>query len=352
MSKNVKYKRIAGVCPLYVESDGTLWVSRSYEILVSRGCGQSFHKVALFSPSLLQKSGSFFRLASRFLRTGFHVFKPLANGSLLGVVKGHIIICPKKESIFKVVYDIKRGSRPLNICVVPDGRIYFGEYFSNPERDSVYIYGSEDGGYTWEPVFAFPKRDIRHVHGIYYDPYRSGCWILTGDEDRECKLLFTSDNFRNVDVVRKGGQENRAIGIIPMPDGLVIPMDSPLEASYIQWLDIKTNILEKTYELPGSALAVGKAGEYILVSSGVECSKVNLSKDAVIFISKNGINWQILHQRKKDIYPKKLFQYGLFKFPDGQNPGSMVYAYGNSVVGDDNNMLLWSRNDIEKTLFT
>ncbi len=351
IKRNLKFKRISGLCPLYVDSVGTLWVSRSYEILRSYDHGQSFQKVAHFSPCLHQKVGSFFRLTSRFLRTGFHILKPLDNGNLLGVIKNHIILCHKGESAFRAVFDISRGSRPLNICVIPDGGIYFGEYFSNPERDSVHIYGSYDGGNTWEPVFTFPKGSIRHIHGIYYDTYRSGCWILTGDEDKECKLLFTSDNFKNIEVVREGGQDNRAVGIIPLPDGLVVPMDSPMETSYIQWLDIKNCTLEKTCKLPGSALAVGRAGEYLLVSSGVEHSEVNLSNESKIFISKNGIDWQVLHQRKKDIYPKKLFQYGLFKFPEGQNPGTMIYAYGISVVGDDNCMLSWSRNDIEKCFF-
>ncbi|MFQ5965722.1 MAG: hypothetical protein ACE5KZ_15725 [Candidatus Scalinduaceae bacterium] len=352
MIKNLKFKRISGFCPLYVDSVGTLWVSRSYEILRSFDHGRSFQKVARFSPRLLQKIGSYFRLTSRLLRAGFFAFNPLDNGNLLGVVKNHIILCNKDESIFRAVFNIQRGSKPLNICVVPDGKIYFGEYFSNPERDGVNIYGSNDGGNTWEPAFTFPKGSIRHIHGIYYDAYRSGCWILTGDEDKECKLLFTSDDFKNIEVVREGGQENRAVGIIPLPDGLVVPMDSPLETNYIQWLDTKTCKLEKTCKIPGSALAVGRAGKYLLVSSGVEHSKVNLNKESQIIISKNGIDWQILYRRKKDIYPYDLFQNGLFKFPDGQNPGTMIYTNGTAVAGDDNYMLSWSGNDIEKNLFT
>ena len=344
-------EKLAGIRPLYVQADGTLWASRSSAILRSTDHAHSFEDVVRFVPDVSHTLGDSFRIACRLLRTGFHSFLPLSTGDYLGIVKGHILLCSRGENKFKKIFRFRRGSRPLNICATPDGRLYFGEYFSNREREAVYIYGSEDHGKTWEPVYTFSRGNIRHVHGVYYDPYRSGCWILTGDEGRECKLLFTANHFRTVEVVKEGDQSVRAVGVLPMPDALIVPMDSPLETSYIQRMDMKTCALEKLCRLPGSALAVGTAGPYLLVSSGVEPSKVNRSKESVIFISKNGVDWRILHRGKKDMLPGKLFQYGLFNFPGGQNHGPLLYAWGVAVADSDNCMLSWNLEDVENALF-
>src|SRR5690606_31660451 len=124
-----------------------------------------------------------------------------------------------------------RGSRPLHLLRT-NTKVYFGEYFGNPDRSEVRIFCTRDGR-SWTTCHTFKEGEIRHVHSLVYDSYRSGIWVCTGDLGDESALWYTADDFRTIKAVYRGGQANRAVSIIPLPNGLVVPMDSPLEENYI-----------------------------------------------------------------------------------------------------------------------
>ena len=90
-------------------------------------------------------------------------------------------------------------------------------------------------------LWEFLPKQIRHIHGCYYDSYRKGVWVLTGDSDKESGLWFTDDFFETLKCIKGNTQNARAVSIIPMRDGLIVPTDSPRQQNYIQFLDFKTN---------------------------------------------------------------------------------------------------------------
>ena len=51
----------------------------------------------------------------------------------------------------------RRGTRPLALAVTSEETVYWGEYFANPRRDEVNIYGSDDHGDTWSVVHTFSE---------------------------------------------------------------------------------------------------------------------------------------------------------------------------------------------------
>jgi len=80
----------------------------------------------------------------------------------------------------------------LHLCATPDGHVFWGEYFDNPDRKEVHIYGSDDNGATWQAAYTFPAGAVRHVHNIVYDQWADCLWVLTGDNARNavsCGLL-------------------------------------------------------------------------------------------------------------------------------------------------------------------
>ena len=89
--------------------------------------------------------------------------------------------------------------------------IFWGEYFTNFNREPVNIYGSCDQGQTWKVVYTFSKGKINHIHSIIYDRFREGYWVLTGDREDECNIFFTNDEFKNLLPVIKGGQRASAM---------------------------------------------------------------------------------------------------------------------------------------------
>lgn len=338
-------KKVKGFRPLYINAEGVLWASNGFKVFRSDNYGESFNFLGEYKLKLKEKMLSKGRLLQRLLRFGFQSLLPLSEGSLLGLIQRAIVRLDSNTQIFRKVFDIPRGTRPLNLCITPASWIYFGEYFSNPNRDSVHVYGSPDKGRTWEIVYTLPKGQARHIHGIFYDPHRDGCWMLTGDRNSECRILFTPDNFRTLETIARGSQAVRVVTMIPKKKGILLFTDTPLEQNYIQRLIPKTGKLEKIKPLPGSVFSSAMVANYSLISTAVEPSVTNIERFATIWFSKNGKDWKFLYRQKKDIWPMKYFQYGTFLFPAGKNQKPVGFAYGQAVTKDDDCLLKWDLDE-------
>jgi hypothetical protein len=331
-----------GLQPLYVDYKGHVWASQSNKILVSNESGNLFNTCATYKKSVIDQIARSSRYFERILRSGIHYILPLKNGGFLCTARKKILKCNNRERELKNVFNISRGTRPLNLCQVPSGEIFFGEYFSNPKREKVHIYGSNDSGRSWNIAYSFDAGEIRHVHSIVYDEYREGCWVFTGDLDHECQILFTDNNFQTIKRRISGYQRVRTVSTIPTKNGLIIPTDTPSEHNFIQLLDTKSLTLKRVFKLPGSAFYVGQAGSNLLVSTAVEPSRVNTDKYAALFISQDeGNTWAELAKEKKDKLPNKLFQHGVLKLPEGKGTSSAVYAYGQALVKLDGCLIKW-----------
>ena len=148
-----------------------LYASRGYELLRCRpACGRVvWEPVGSFSPAWWRKITAFSKLSSRLVRDGFHGLVVLPTGELIAAVPGAIATLKPGGDKFQITHTMQRGTRPLNIVATPDGRIFWGEYFNNPDREQVHVYGSKDRGMTWQIAYSFPKNSIRHIHNIIYD---------------------------------------------------------------------------------------------------------------------------------------------------------------------------------------
>lgn len=341
--------RISGVCPLFIQEDGLLWAAQERDILCSND-GENFKIFAHYKTEITNRMLGLTILGSRLFRLGLHTLIPLSDESLVGIIRGSVIKLDVGQSYFRQVFSFPKGSRPLNFCLTPDGRLYFGEYFGNQERDAVNIYASTDSGNSWQVVYRFPAGDIRHVHGIFYDHYRDGCWVLTGDSDKESRILFTKDHFQHLETLASGQQSTRAVTLIPLEDGLLVPTDTPLEQNFIQWLNLQSGKLEQLAPVPGSVFYSGVAGPYTLFSTVVEPSTVNRCRHATLWFSKNGVEWRELYRQKKDFWSMKFFQYGALVLPQGRNAASVAFAYGQALKRDSNCMLVWDLDAAWKNL--
>src|SRR5882724_7555257 len=168
-----------------------LYASRGYKLVRCRTSEPSmpWEHVADFNPVWWRKVTSSTRLGFRLVRDGFHALAVLPSGELVAALPGAIATLRPGEKEFRVTHAVQRGTRPLNFAVTPDGRVFWGEYFDNPARDAVHIYGSEDRGASWKIFYTFEKNAIRHVHNIVYDHWENCFWVLTGDVGAECRVL-------------------------------------------------------------------------------------------------------------------------------------------------------------------
>ncbi len=213
------------------------------------------------------------------------------------------------ESVFRQVTRDIQGRRPISLCQDEEGRLYFGEYFSNPQRQAVRIFASEDDGQSWRAVHEFPAGQIRHVHGLEYDPYRKGIWVLTGDDGDEAMVGWTDTGFTEFRPVLQLGQQSRACSGICTPNSFLFGMDAPEEQNYIIRLDVATSTITLLDKVAHSVFFATQACGGFWMSTVVEPSSLNTTQDVHLYFSRSGERWTEVGRFPRDGLNLKLFQF-------------------------------------------
>lgn len=255
-----------------------------------------------------------FRLTRRFMRAEINNFYELADGTRLVIARKGVFRCEKGEKIFRKCFNVTRGSRPMNLCVTPSGEIFFGEYFANMGKAAVHIYTSKDNGKSWSVAYIFDEGSINHIHGLYWDKYTESIWVVTGDRENECIIGYTQDGFQTFNIVFRGGQEYRSCVLFFYPEYVVYATDSQYIKNEIKCFDRTTHNIEVVQQVQGSVIKGVQCGDKVLISTAVEPSEVNLDKNAYVWASVNGVDWEQIHEGTKDCLPS-IFQFAMYEFP-------------------------------------
>ena len=276
---------------------------------------------------------AFIPLSNRLTRSEITRFYFLTNGTELCIARKGIFLRQKDEKEFRKVFNVIRGSRPMNICENVDGALYFGEYFANMGKNAVHIYKSTDSGETWDICYTFPEGNINHVHGIFFDPYTNRMWFATGDRENECIIGYTEDGFKTTREVFRGGQEYRTCVLFFYKDFIVYGTDSQYQANTIKKFDRKNNEITVLQSVQGPVIKGTQIGDISMISTDVEPSDVNKDKNAYLWITRDGEHWEILYSAEKDCLSPTLFQFGVFDLPQyapGYR-GNKLYATGKAL---------------------
>lgn len=331
---------------LLAEGDA-LWAGRGLELGVSRDGGSSFRTAGVVPAGPLRRAAARLSWPARLLREGFHDLLRLASGELLGVVRGALVLLANGETRFRVVHRVERGTRPLNVCRAPSGALFWGEYFGNPGRDEVRVLGSRDGR-EWDVVHVFPRGSIRHVHGIHADSHRGGLWVLTGDDGDEAALWWTADEFRTLEPVARGAQRARAVTVLPLAEGLLVPMDSPDEPNRIHLLDPSTGAFHELARVPGSVFHAARTPGLLAVSTVVEPSRVNRDRRVALCVSADGTRWRTACRFARDLPADRRGRllYPTLVLPRGIPDAPRLYATGQALAGAHGRLLRWSEGEL------
>ncbi|MDG1287047.1 MAG: hypothetical protein P8P30_05715 [Rickettsiales bacterium] len=269
---------------------------------------------------------------------------------------GILHACPIDESRYLVANDhgwwlldqgraskvsMPSDTRPMmrSTCIGASGRVYYGEYFGNAQRRAVEVLGSREDSLSFAPVHAFAAGEVRHIHALLNDPYMpQRIWIPCGDEDEECTIYYTDDEFETVHKFCNFGQKSRAVDMIILEDKLIWGMDSPLETSYILQVD-KHNPTEPEiiYELPGPAyyMTRNEAGGVYLGTTAEPGPAVKDNLAHLIALRPDG-SWQDVYQATNDKVP----QFGIFHLPKGVLPGNKMILSSRAVTKHEGQLLL------------
>lgn len=340
--ETLKLERVATFANLRALAwDGDLlYASRGYELLAARAPGFEWRGVGRYRPEWWRNFTSRNRLSFRLVRDGFHALAILPGGNIVVAVPGAIATLPAGETELRVTHRLTRGTRPLHIAGTPDGRVFWGEYFDNPQRDEVHIYASLDQGMTWQVAHTFDRGAIRHVHNVLYDRWEKCLWIFTGDYGAECRILRAALDFSSVDEVVGGNQQTRAVAAVVNEDGLYFATDTPLEQNYIYHLRRSGRMLRMD-AFPSSSIYACRNRSGIFFSTMVEPSEVNSSRGVELFGSADGVEWRPLAAWEKDRWAMKYFQYGNAFLPDGENQTDFLAVSTVAVAGGDLQTSIW-----------
>jgi len=334
-----------GLCALWVDERGLL-ASRGTDVFHTADGGMNWTRAMWLCPSAPVRLLEKIVLWRRLLRSDIATAQKDSNGAFYCVGRKTVLGTPAGTGRIDTLCRVPKGTRPLSIALTDDGVLYWGEYFRNPRREEVRIFGSRDQGRSWYVAHVFPPGTVRHVHSVLYDKLRRRLWLLTGDLDQESRILWTDDHFATLHTAYQGSQRARAVTAVSIPQGLLLGTDAPEDRNFALLLR-DDGRMETLAEIEGPCYHAARFGEFIFLSTAVEPSRVNISGRATVLSARleDLFDWRLILARRKDRWPMRLFQYGNVALPDG--PGDGKYAWASGVSLKDGHGIVW-RWDLDK----
>jgi len=319
----------------HVQSDGTVWATDKRWIL--HGNGEHWERVAHFP---FQSPRDFFgrsRLTARPFRSDKCNVYINHAGQMLGVRSGWVYAF--KENRLQPLFALQ-GDCVLHggICEDEQGWSYIGEYFMNPNRGPVRIWRLDPKLEHFEVAHEFPAGSIRHVHGIYRDPYEpSALWACVGDLKGECHLLHSRDRFAAIDTYGDGSQTWRAVRLFFTPTHVCWLTDSNLEPNHACRMDRTSGKLELGQPIDCSGWYGTTTRQRLYVAfTTVERGPAILRNESSVLVSEDAFHWQEIFSFKKDFWrPVQVFKYGVISTPSGTMDNDSLWLSGEGLVGLD-----------------
>jgi hypothetical protein len=313
--------------------DGSLWATSGRRILVRRGSGWT--QAGAFPRSYPRDLFGWSRPTTRAMRADKCNLYVNRHGNVLGIRSG--VVYALREKGLQPLFHIQ-GDCVLHRSFGEDaqGNIYFGEYFMNPERRPVRIWCVAPDLESWSVACELPH--VRHVHGIYADPFAKGAfWVTVGDFKGECFLLRTQDGFKSTQSFGDGSQIWRAVNLFFTKESINWLTDSNLELNHACRMQRSNGALEIGQEIDCSAWYGCTTQEGLHVAfTTVEQGPGILSNYSSVLVSRDAFHWDKVYEFKKDFWkPVKVFKYGVISCPSGSLSKNELYLSGEGLVGLD-----------------
>jgi hypothetical protein len=230
------------------------------------------------------------------------------------------------------------------------GWTYFGEYFRNRERGIVRIWRTPPDLCHCEVAHEFLPGEVRHVHGIYRDPYdNAALWFTVGDYAGECHLGRTQDRFESVELYGDGTQMWRAVRLFFTPEHVCWLTDSHIEQNVACRMSRSGAALEIGQQIPCSAWygTTTRDGLHVAFTT-VEAGPAIQRNESSVLVSQDAFTWSELACFQKDWWkPFRLFKYGVISCPSGEMDSDDLLISGEGLIGFDGVSLRVSLDDAD-----
>ncbi|MEX0641626.1 MAG: hypothetical protein WD468_02940, partial [Pirellulales bacterium] len=280
------------------------------------------------------------RLMARLLRLEVYRMVRTPLGTDIATSSLGILRRAAKERTFRTIFRDFRGSRPISLCTDAQGRVYFGEYFDNPEREEVRVFVSGDDGNTWRAEYTFSPKSIRHVHGIEYDAQQDRIWVMTGDYGDESQIGVAAPGFAEYRAIAKGSQQTRACAGVCRAGELLYATDTPLEQNHVYRLNAQTGQRTPVADVQQSVFFMGQACGGYFLSTIVEPSPVHTTKSVHVWFSPDGDAWGEVFSAPRDRWSLRYFQYPAAFIAQSERECPYVFLSFRAVRGLDDACLV------------
>lgn len=334
-----------------------IWATRGYDIYHSSDNGKVFTKKYRIPISF---TNIYFIGNSRLLRkllkrTIFNEIKVLTSGTIIAFAGGKIMRLAKNDKYFKIVHYLRHHGKDVGMGIFPAGlevdsknKIYYGEYFKNTKRENVKIFYSSDDAKTWNEFYNFASKEIKHIHGLFYDKYTDTMWVTTGDYNNEVIIGYFDKDSRDLKIVTRGIQEHTAISLLFTRKYVIWGSDTPFLSSYIFRYDRSDKNIIKQKELNSMGWYNLKFNNnFMAISTAVVGSKDKKITDgnSAIWISDNGKEWKkIFEFRRKKKSPIQT----QIRFPRARNAHDLIFTVLNTNEHNNGDSFIFKSKKIVK----
>jgi hypothetical protein len=275
------------------------------------------------------------RIAQRLIRFMFTNVLRLHDGTWFVTFDKSIGIL--SGSVIRVLRGLEVPSRSVRGCCAlsKEGDVYFGEYWGNPERGPMRVYRYRAGSDAIETAYTFPAGAVRHVHGVFHDPFTGDLWCTTGDKGGENRIMKTSDGFATLDIVGTGDETWRCVTPQFTRDAIYYAMDAEFQQNYIYRIDRHSGKREVVGPVEGPVYYATSAAGSLYFGVTAELCPSQQGKFAAIWrVRADGQAERIFTMDKDWLHPWYLM-YGLIEFPRGPGRPDRLFFHTTALKADD-----------------
>ncbi|MBI2824170.1 MAG: hypothetical protein HYX69_05740 [Planctomycetia bacterium] len=322
---------------------GELILARRNELFRARQFGPPFESLGRVPAPALKAAASRFRPAQRALRFMFYNVLKLPDGRLFFTFDR--LIGVGRDGRYEAISGLARPARVLRGSCALDshGDVYFGEYVGNPQRHEIHVYRLPHGATKLEIVHTFAAGEVRHVHGIYADPFGGGLWCVTGDRTTECRVMRTMDRFRTIDVVGCGDETWRAVSLLFSPRGIYYGSDAEFIENHLYSIDRVTGERTCLSAIDGPVYYSCAVGDDLFFGVTAELCPSQKDRRGSLWHVRAGAPAARVLSIDKDALPVRYFQAGTWQFPRGPGWGDDLLVHLVALRGDNRTYALRRR---------
>ncbi len=327
---------LRGYCVEWAEP-GRILVSRRNELFVTANVDQTPRWLGRFPDHWWRIIAARTRLGQRLLRFMFYNVLPLSDGSYFltfGRQIGRLV-----DGRVLPIAGLRRPTRVLRsaCALTATGDVYFGEYLRNTERGEIYIYRLPARTDRLEVVYTFAAGQVRHVHGVYVDPFQDQrLWCVTGDEQRECHISTTRDGFRTLDVVGGGDETWRCVSLAFTTANVYYGSDGEYISNHLYRIERSSGVRCRLSAVDGPVYYCATLGDDAYFGVTAELCPSQVGRSASVWhVGGDDAGTQVL-EVKKDRWPVRYFLAGTWHFAAGFGLKDRVLVHAVALRGVDN----------------